>query len=81
MNLQGENESVKLELLISYEKVPEATHAVPGVDSTVLPPQIARHMEGVQVMIMRTSYVFSCCQVGFDKTLYEVSFQDSKDIS
>ncbi|XP_050734682.1 coiled-coil domain-containing protein 22 homolog [Eriocheir sinensis] len=46
--VKGENESVKLELLISDKKVSETTHAVPGTDSTVLPPQIARHMEGVQ---------------------------------
>lgn len=61
MNLQGENERVKLELLISDEKVSEATHTLPGTDSTVLLPQLAKHMEGVQVMVMWISYLFSCC--------------------
>lgn len=63
MNLQGENEKVKLEPLISEKEVSEATHAGPVTDSMVLTPQVARLMEGVQVMAWGTAnrVKFLCC--------------------
>lgn len=72
--VKGENESVKLELLISDKKVSETTHAVPGTDSTVLPPQIARHMEGVQES-------GTVCAEGKAVTQHQVATEESAAVS
>lgn len=59
MKLQGDNEKVKLEPLISEGEASEAINAAPVGDSTALTPQISRLMEAVQVMFKELLMTFS----------------------
>lgn len=67
MNLQSENE-MKIEPLISEREVSESVHAVHETDSAVLPPQIAKHVEGVQVMFLKTLIAYCLGRFFFFKS-------------